>query len=48
MLSQNDTTDGWRTLSVNNWSVNGPAAGLGRDHRLAPQALTYPGTQLTP
>jgi hypothetical protein len=29
MLSQNDTTDGWRTLSVNNWSVNGPAAGLG-------------------
>jgi hypothetical protein len=29
ILSQNDTTDGWRTLSVNNWSVNGPAAGLG-------------------
>ena len=28
MLSQNDTTDGWRTLSVDNWSVNGPA-GLG-------------------
>ena len=29
MLSQNDTTDGWRTLSVSNWSVNGPAASLG-------------------
>jgi len=29
MLSQNDTADGWRTLSVSNWSVNGPAAGLG-------------------
>jgi hypothetical protein len=29
ILSQNDTADGWRTLSVNNWSVDGPAAGLG-------------------
>lgn len=29
ILSQNDTVDGWRTLSVNNWSVDGPAAGLG-------------------
>jgi hypothetical protein len=29
MLSQNDTTDGWRTLSVHNWSVDGPGAGLG-------------------
>ncbi len=29
ILSQNDTGDGWRTLSVNNWSVDGPAAGLG-------------------
>jgi hypothetical protein len=29
ILSQNDTVDGWRTLSVSNWSVNGPAGGLG-------------------
>ena len=29
MLSQNDTPDGWRTLSVSNWSVDGPGAGLG-------------------
>lgn len=29
ILSQNDTADGWRTLSVANWSVNGPAGGLG-------------------
>jgi hypothetical protein len=29
ILSQNDTTDGWRTLSVTNWSVDGPAVGLG-------------------
>ncbi len=29
ILSQNDTSDGWRTLSVANWSVDGPAGGLG-------------------
>jgi hypothetical protein len=29
ILSQNDTTDGWRTIAVANWSVNGPAGGLG-------------------
>jgi hypothetical protein len=29
ILSQNDTTDGWRTLTVTKWSVNGPAVGLG-------------------
>jgi CHAP domain len=29
LLSQNDTTDGWRTVSVSNWWVNGPAGGLG-------------------
>jgi hypothetical protein len=29
ILSQNDTTDGWRTIPVSNWSVNGPATGLG-------------------
>ncbi len=29
ILSQNDTADGWRTISVANWSVNGPASGLG-------------------
>jgi hypothetical protein len=29
ILSQNDTTDGWRTVSVSNWSVDGPAGGLG-------------------
>jgi hypothetical protein len=29
ILSQNDTSDGWRTVSVANWSVDGPAGGLG-------------------
>jgi hypothetical protein len=29
LLSQNDTADGWRTVSVVAWSVDGPAAGLG-------------------
>jgi hypothetical protein len=29
ILSQNDTVDGWRDISVTNWLVNGPAAGLG-------------------
>jgi hypothetical protein len=29
ILSQNDTTDGWRTLNVANWSVDGPGGGLG-------------------
>jgi hypothetical protein len=29
ILSQNDTADGWRDVSVSNWSVNGPAGGLG-------------------
>jgi len=29
ILSQNDTVDGWRTIPVSNWSVNGPATGLG-------------------
>jgi hypothetical protein len=29
ILSQNDTPDGWRVIPVNNWSVNGPAVGLG-------------------
>ena len=29
ILSQNDTADGWRTIPVNTWSVNGPATGLG-------------------
>ncbi len=29
LLSQNDTTDGWRTISVSNWWVDGPGAGLG-------------------
>jgi hypothetical protein len=29
ILSQNDTADGWRVIPVSNWSVNGPATGLG-------------------
>jgi CHAP domain len=29
ILSQNDTPDGWRTISVSNWSVDGPGGGLG-------------------
>lgn len=29
ILSQNDTADGWRTLKVGAWSVDGPAGGLG-------------------
>jgi hypothetical protein len=29
ILSQNDTADGWRTVAVNNWWVDGPAGGLG-------------------
>lgn len=29
IISQNDTADGWRVIPVSNWSVNGPAAGLG-------------------
>lgn len=29
ILSQNDSPDGWRTVSVRNWSVDGPAGGLG-------------------
>ena len=29
ILSQNDTSDGWRTIPVSGWSVNGPATGLG-------------------
>ncbi len=29
ILSQNDTVDGWRTISVSNWWVDGPAGGLG-------------------
>jgi len=29
ILSQNDTADGWRTLNVTSWSVDGPGAGLG-------------------
>jgi hypothetical protein len=29
ILSQNDTVDGWRNIPVANWSVDGPATGLG-------------------
>jgi len=29
ILSQNDTADGWRTLNVHNWSVDGATAGVG-------------------
>ncbi len=29
ILSQNDTVDGWRTLPIQSWSVDGPAQGLG-------------------
>jgi CHAP domain len=29
ILSQNDTTDGWRTLAVHSWSVDGATAGVG-------------------
>jgi hypothetical protein len=29
ILSQNDTTDGWRTLTVTNWNVTAGAPGLG-------------------
>jgi len=29
ILSQNDTTDGWRTLTVTNWNVTAGVAGLG-------------------
>ena len=29
ILSQNDTADGWRVIPVENWSVDGPAVGLG-------------------
>jgi hypothetical protein len=29
ILSQNDTADGWRAVSVSGWSVDGPAGGLG-------------------
>jgi len=29
ILSQNDTADGWRVIPVKNWSVDGPAVGLG-------------------
>jgi hypothetical protein len=29
ILSQNDTADGWRTLNVGAWSVDGPTGGLG-------------------
>jgi hypothetical protein len=29
ILSQNDTTDGWRTLNVIGWSVDGATAGVG-------------------
>jgi hypothetical protein len=29
ILSQNDTADGWRTIPVATWSVDGPATGLG-------------------
>jgi hypothetical protein len=29
ILSQNDSVDGWRTVSVSNWWVDGPAGGLG-------------------
>ncbi len=29
ILSQNDTVDGWRTLPIQSWAVNGPSQGLG-------------------
>jgi hypothetical protein len=29
ILSQNDTDDGWRNISMTNWTVDGPSAGLG-------------------
>ncbi len=29
ILSQNDTADGWRVLTVHAWSVDGPASGFG-------------------
>ena len=29
ILSQNDTADGWRTLTVHSWSVDGTTAGVG-------------------
>jgi hypothetical protein len=29
IISQNDTADGWRVIPVENWSVDGPAVGLG-------------------
>jgi hypothetical protein len=29
ILSQNDTVDGWRNVPFTNWSVDGPAVGLG-------------------
>lgn len=29
MLSQNDSADGWRNVSVTNWTVDGASAGLG-------------------
>jgi hypothetical protein len=30
ILSQNDTSNGWRTIPVKNWSVDGPTVGLGK------------------